>query len=513
MRITQNQIFTQLNQALDNTYTTYNKLNVELATQKKINAPSDDVNGTVRAMAYTMDIGNNNQYMQNINLAITSLQLNSNNLAQVESTISQALQLAQTAGNGITDPEVLASDTQQANNLRDQLLSLGNSKLMGQYVFAGFKSYTQPYSNSIPVPTQASVGNSNGANITSATITNSNTFNGDQWKIVYDAIGNQYTATDQTTPATPAVSVAYNPLGTSVNFGGMSVGISGTPANNDTFVINSIPTVNSNPAGITVNAATVTNPAALTGAQYKISFDGAGNYSVYNNQTNSIVQQPTAIATPLTLPGMSISLAGGPASAGDTIIVSPPPMSYDYQGDNNNLKIPIDNGATLQSNITGNDAFSYKLGADTVQQLDDGKYVHYTPGAGTTINVEIRDTNDTTVTDTFSFSNVMQMTNLLSSAIGANNTDRVKALIEPFTQMQTQIQATESEVGTRVNRLQNQSSLLTQNNDSEQTALSSATDADTVTLAAELQQTLVTLTALKQSAGQVLSQTLFDFLK
>ncbi|NTW58379.1 MAG: flagellar hook-associated protein FlgL [Nitrospirae bacterium] len=187
--------------------------------------------------------------------------------------------------------------------------------------------------------------------------------------------------------------------------------------------------------------------------------------------------------------------------------------TYDYQGDSGIVRVPIDSGATLPVNVTGNATFSYTLAAPISQQIGNGNFVHYTPGAGTTVDVEIRDATDTTVLDTFSFSNAIQMTDLLSTAIGSNDTSRMQALIQPFAQVQEQLRTTMADVGTRVFRLDAQSTWLTNNTNSLTNSLSTIVDADPVRTVAQLKQTEVTLQALRDSASRVLSQSLFDFLK
>jgi len=187
--------------------------------------------------------------------------------------------------------------------------------------------------------------------------------------------------------------------------------------------------------------------------------------------------------------------------------------TYAYQGDAGVIKIPVDQGALLPVNVTGIEAFSYAQAAPLSLRTTNGNIVHYTPGAGTDINVVINDATDTTQLDTFTFSNVMQMTTLLSAAIGAGNTTRVQALADPFQKMIQQLNVVSTDVSSRVSNFNTRSTLLDQNTNNLQSALSSIQDADPIQTAAQLKQTEVTLQALRDSASRVLSQTLFDFLK
>lgn len=190
--------------------------------------------------------------------------------------------------------------------------------------------------------------------------------------------------------------------------------------------------------------------------------------------------------------------------------------TYAYQGDAGIVNVQIDKNVTMASNIPGSDAFSYAPPAPYQVQTANGLNVHYTAGAGTTVNVEIRDAADTTVLDTFSFSNVIQMTNLLASAIGSNDTSRIQALADPFDKMLNQSQNMVSVAGERLSSLKNQSTLLTNNSNSLENARAAIQDMDSVDLSAtgmQLQQINTTLQALYSTSSKILPQSLFDFLK
>jgi len=341
MRITPITIFNQLTQALDSTLQDYAKLNETLSSGKNIQAPSDDVNGMMRAMDYKLSINDNGQYIRNIETATTSLNVTDTILTSVNDTLAKLKSLLSSHLSSVSDPVAIAMDSQTAMSLKDMLFDLANTKLSNQYVFSGFKSDTQPY------------------------------------------------------------------------------------------------------------------------------------------QTTSL-------------------------------------PAFDYQGDSGKINIPVSKGASLQANVTGNDAFSYTLGAvgtTYVKQISGGLNAHYTQGAGTTVSVEIRDAADTTVLDTFSFSNVMQMTDLLGSAISANNTDRIQALADPFSQYQTQLATTQASVGSRLSGLQDQSTMLSKVTNTLKNSLSSVEDANMIEVIARIKQTEITLQALRDSASRVLQQSLFDFLK
>ena len=331
-------IYDQMLRALQQSQQDYAVLNDRLAKNKKILAPSDDVMGAMRSLAYRVSINSNGQYQRNIDGATTNLKLTSTTLSTYYDVLGSIRKLLLTNMSGSPDPTNSAGNAEIAGQLRDEIFGLAITNAGGRFLFSGFRTNQQPYA--------------------------------------------------------------------------------------------------------------------------------AGTYA--------------------------------------------------YQGDNGVINVPIDQGAAMPLNVTGNEAFSYSIGAPGTtysKQIGGGLNVHYTQGAGTTINVEIRGTDDTTVLDTFSFSNVMQMTDTLSSALGSNNTSRIEAMVDPFNRIQDQVAAVQSDVGSRLTSLTDQSNKLTQNTNTLSDVLSSTEDADMTETAMQLQKANTSLQALYAASAKILSQSLLDFLQ
>jgi flagellar hook-associated protein 3 FlgL len=335
MRITPFMVYDQLQQAIQNTQAKYARINNQLGTQKKILSPSDDVSGSLRVLDYQVNISANDQFKNNVNTAMTNLNLTDTTLSSFSSSVAQVKEILFSSINGIIDTSSRTANAQKAAQLRDSLLGMANTDVGGRYLFSGYNSDTRPYNTT----------------------------------------------------------------------------------------------------------------------------------------------------------------------------------TYAYQGDNGDVNIPIDHGVTMAMNVTGGNAFSYTLGAAYVKQIPSGANVHYTPGAGTTINVEIRDQADTTVLDTFSFSNVLQMTDILSTAVNNNDVNRIQALIDPFNSVQNQLSAASATVGARLSSLNDQTTLLNQNTSALKNSLSTIQDIDMTETAVELQKADTTLQALYAASAKIMSQSLLDFLE
>jgi flagellar hook-associated protein 3 FlgL len=187
--------------------------------------------------------------------------------------------------------------------------------------------------------------------------------------------------------------------------------------------------------------------------------------------------------------------------------------TYDYQGDSGVNNVAIENGVYIEKNMPGSDAFSVTLSAPEMIQLGDGKYVYYTPGAGTTTDVEIRDTDNVTVLDSFSYSNFIQVSDLLSSAIQSEDITRINALLKPLEIAEKHVLEIQSKNGTKMSRLVEQTRWIDQSNLNMMNTLAEIEDADMAETIVEIQKAETSLLALRESSARVMSQSLLDFLR
>ncbi len=186
--------------------------------------------------------------------------------------------------------------------------------------------------------------------------------------------------------------------------------------------------------------------------------------------------------------------------------------TYAYQGDSGIVNAEISNSALLPVNVTGSDAFSFTLSSPVTVTQADGSSFNYTQGSGTTINVQIKDSSNNVV-DSFSFSNFMQLTNLLGDALNSGDTQRISALMTPLDDAINQATSVSADIGTRQDRLTNQQSSIEQDQSSTQVLLSGVQDDDLAQTTTQLAKYQAALQALEQSTANISSQTLLDFLK
>ncbi len=186
--------------------------------------------------------------------------------------------------------------------------------------------------------------------------------------------------------------------------------------------------------------------------------------------------------------------------------------TYAYQGDSGVVNAMVSNSQLLPVNVPGSDAFSYTLSSPVTVTQSDGSSFTYTQGSGATINVQIKDSGNNVV-DSFSFSNFMQLTNLLGDALNNGDTRRVNALMTPLDDAIKQATSVSADIGARQSRLTNQQNSIQQDQANTQVLLSGVQDDDIAQTTTQLAKYQAAIQALEESTAKISSQTLLDFLK
>ncbi|MCL1925793.1 MAG: flagellar hook-associated protein FlgL [Syntrophorhabdaceae bacterium] len=189
--------------------------------------------------------------------------------------------------------------------------------------------------------------------------------------------------------------------------------------------------------------------------------------------------------------------------------------SFAYQGDAGLVKVGIGGGMLVTQNVTGPEAFTYTLDAEKSVDMGSGLYAYYIPdpGGGPVTTVEIRASDRTTVLDTFSYGNAMEIADLMTKAMEDNNIPRISALIGSIDDMADHVYRVRAEVGARMNVLDSQDARIRELNYTTEVNLSSVQDADIVSTASDFVKANSVLSAVQLSTVRILSQSLLDFLR
>lgn len=285
MRISSSTIFANNVSLLGQQQTQLAQTQQQIASGTRLTSAAIDPVAYTQAMAVTQSTAINNQQSASGTAALNAVSLEESTLQSVTSLLQNVRTTTISAGNGslnASDRKTLATTL---NGQLQELIGLANSSDgNGNYMFSGFQSQTVPF-----VTTPAGVS-----------------YFGDNGQSTMQVAGSR--------------QIAVNDSGANV--------FMRIPTGNGTFVTQA---TTANTGTGTIATGTVTNPAALTGNNYSISF-AAGTppagptYSVTNTSNGQPVTgqtaQPYVSGQAISFDGMQVSIQGTP-NAGDTFSVAP----------------------------------------------------------------------------------------------------------------------------------------------------------------------------------------------
>jgi flagellar hook-associated protein 3 FlgL len=126
--------------------TLLNRLQEQISSGSVINRPSDDPITTRQLLDMDSNLDKGDQYLSNITKGNLSLSMTDTALQGMADIIAQAKETVGTITSGSSDQTVRDNATSQLEELKKQLVDLGNTQLGDQYIFAGFKNSTPPFS-------------------------------------------------------------------------------------------------------------------------------------------------------------------------------------------------------------------------------------------------------------------------------------------------------------------------------------------------------------------------------
>lgn len=188
-------------------------------------------------------------------------------------------------------------------------------------------------------------------------------------------------------------------------------------------------------------------------------------------------------------------------------------QTFAYEGDDGIRSVALDDGVTLPVSVPGGQAFGLPAMAVPVVVLSDGSRAHFTSHADSSVTVEIRSSDDTTVLDSFSFSNSVQLAHEAAEAIRNGDRRKAEALLAPLEEAQNRVRSVQTELGVRLVHLDAQDRMLRGHQATLSSLVSRIEDADPSETAMELTKAEIALQAGRESAAKIFSKSLFDFLR
>ena len=148
MRLSTSQIFQQAVTAMLNKQADLAKTQQQLATGKQILAPSDDPAAATRILDLNQVIETTSQYQRNSDYAETRLSLEETVLTDVGDVLQRIRELSVRANNDTLsagDRKAIAVEVRI--NLQGLIQQANSKDANGEYLFAGFKTGTEPFSD------------------------------------------------------------------------------------------------------------------------------------------------------------------------------------------------------------------------------------------------------------------------------------------------------------------------------------------------------------------------------
>jgi len=143
MRITNNMLVNNMINHIGRNLTRMETYQKKLATGKKISVPSDDPVVAARALKLRTDVSQIEQHKRNVDDAMSWLEITESSLSNVGDILHRARELAVQGSNGTSTAEDTEKIAQEVEQLKGQLVQIGNATYAGRYIFSGFKTDTK----------------------------------------------------------------------------------------------------------------------------------------------------------------------------------------------------------------------------------------------------------------------------------------------------------------------------------------------------------------------------------
>lgn len=139
---------TNLVSSLDQTQASEQQLSTELSSGVSITSLSQNPVGSGENVLLLNQIQQDDSFTQSSNLVTGQLQVADSALGSVVTELTQAISLATSANNGTMNASDVQSISNQISGILGEVESLSNTSYEGQYIFAGGKTGTAPFSTS-----------------------------------------------------------------------------------------------------------------------------------------------------------------------------------------------------------------------------------------------------------------------------------------------------------------------------------------------------------------------------
>lgn len=147
MRVTQNMTYNTYIKDIMRRQESLNDLNIQIATGKKVNVPSDDPVNAERILSEKSALSVLGQYRRNIDSGMAYLDQAEQSLTGVKNVLTSIKEIAVSNATGTMDAASRANAAVVVSSLYDELVSLANAEHEGKYIFSGYKTDTAAFTS------------------------------------------------------------------------------------------------------------------------------------------------------------------------------------------------------------------------------------------------------------------------------------------------------------------------------------------------------------------------------
>lgn len=140
MRITNNMLINNMVNYIGNNLNRMSKYQDQLATGKKIQVPSDDPVVAARALKLRTDVAEIDQYKKNVKDAQSWMDMTEDAIAKIGDLLQRARELTVDGATSTKTKEDMQKISLEVQQLRAQLIQVGNSTYAGRYIFSGYRT-------------------------------------------------------------------------------------------------------------------------------------------------------------------------------------------------------------------------------------------------------------------------------------------------------------------------------------------------------------------------------------
>jgi flagellar hook-associated protein 3 FlgL len=445
------------------------KINEQIASSRRINRPSDDPVGLTHALNLRESLAQIEQYGANIKLGQSWLQMTESALQQVNDLTIRAKTVAAQMATGTYTANERKNAAKEIQNIIEQMVQIGNTKLSGRYIFGGDKDRTAPYGTALTVHSAEAASTNNPAY--TGTATSSGTYTGlyskqyvveittggvvgvARYKVSEDG-GVTWGPDDAFTTSTDGSGV-YAGAHTTVTQGTGWSGTSTVSASGNGFTGSKALTY-----AFTVPTVTLNGSNAEVRVDWTDSDGGSGTLTIPANYTPGEALEVED--------GLTVSFGAGTLVSGDAFTVEVSPVS---------LEIPPNQGVKIAFTDSGTLTVGDRFIIEVSQYNGDADAITVNIGQTAQININLHgeavfgqagDSNG----------NLFDILAGLKHALEQNDQEGVQQSLERLSAVQVNHTSNMADVGSRLNRLEVTQNILSDLDANHTTRLSGIEDID-----------------------------------